>query len=99
MIQRPAADQWATADRREVYDTLDRMLTPTAAGGRNWWASMGQDVTKGRPTEIDYMKGYVVAQRRERGVPTSVSAATVDIVRAVNARHAQAGAAEQSVLC
>src|SRR5207245_9736109 len=67
------AEQWAAADRREVYDALDRMLTPTSAGGRNWRSSMGQDVTKGRPTEIDSMHGYVVAQGRERGVPTPVS--------------------------
>jgi 2-dehydropantoate 2-reductase len=79
------AEQWAAADRRDVYDTLDRMLTPTSAGGRNWRSSMGQDVTKGRPTEIDYMNGYVVAQGRERKVPTPVSAATVDIVREVDA--------------
>src|SRR5207245_4991391 len=79
------AEQWAAADRREVYDALDRMLTPTSAGGRNWRSSMGQDVTKGRPTEIDYMNGYVVAQGRERGVPTPVSNATVDIVREVDA--------------
>ena len=79
------AEQWAAADRRDVYDTLDRMLTPTSVGGRNWRSSMGQDVTKGRPTEIDYMNGYVVAQGRERGVPTPVSAATVDIVREVDA--------------
>ena len=79
------AEQWSAADRRDVYDTLDRMLTPTSAGGRNWRSSMGQDVTKGRPTEIDYMNGYVVAQGRERGVPTPVSAATVDIVREVDA--------------
>src|SRR5882724_10651992 len=79
------AEQWAAADRREVYDALDRMLTPTSAGGRNWRSSMGQDVTKGRPTEIDYMNGYVVAQGRERGVPTPVSVATVDIVREVDA--------------
>ena len=78
-------DQWAGADRRDVYDTLDRMLTPTSAGGRNWRSSMGQDVTKGRPTEIDYMNGYVVAQGRERSVPTPVSAATVEIVREVDA--------------
>src|SRR5262249_38108574 len=81
----PTAEQWAAADRHDVYDTLDRMLTPTSAGGRNWRSSMGQDVTKGRATEIDYMNGYVVAQGRERGVPTPVSAATVDIVREVDA--------------
>jgi 2-dehydropantoate 2-reductase len=79
------AEQWAAADKREVYDALDRQLTPTSGGGRNWRASMGQDVTKGRPTEIDYMNGHVVAQGRERGVPTPVSAATVEIVREIDA--------------
>src|SRR5258708_20031667 len=76
----PTAEQWAAADRREVYDTLDRMLTPTSAGGRNWRASMGQDVTKGRPTEIDYMNGPVVAQGRQRGVPPPAPAAPADVV-------------------
>jgi 2-dehydropantoate 2-reductase len=79
------AEQWAAADRRDVWDSLDRMLTPTSAGGRNWRASMGQDVTKGRPTEIDYMNGHIVRQGREVGVPTPVSAATVEIVREVDA--------------
>src|SRR2546422_1038633 len=65
-----AAEQWAAADRRDVYESLDRLLTPTSAGGRNWRSSMGQDVTKGRPTEIDYMNGHVVRQGREAGVPT-----------------------------
>ena len=41
------AEQWAAADRRDVYESLDRMLTPTTASGRNWRSSMGQDVTKG----------------------------------------------------
>ena len=61
------------------------MLTPTSASGRNWRSSMGQDVTKGRPTEVDYMNGHVVAQGRERSVPTPVSTATVDVVREIDA--------------
>ena len=79
------AEQWAAADRRDVYESLDKQLTPTGTGGRNWRASMGQDVTKGRPTEIDYMNGHVVAKGREVGVPTPVSAATVEMVREVDA--------------
>jgi len=79
------AEQWAAADRRDVYEALDKQLTPTGTGGRNWRASMGQDVTKGRPTEIDYMNGHVVARGREVGVPTPVSAATVEMVREVDA--------------
>ena len=85
------AEQWADAGRRETYETLDRMLTPTASGsGRSWRASMAQDMTKGRPTEIDYMNGYVVAQGRERGVPTPVSAAIVNTVHEVEAGTRQA---------
>jgi 2-dehydropantoate 2-reductase len=79
------AEQWAAAERRDVYETLDKQLTPTGTSGRNWRASMGQDVTKGRPTEIDYMNGHVVAKGREVGVPTPVSAATVEMVREVDA--------------
>jgi 2-dehydropantoate 2-reductase len=84
-INGAAAEQWADAHRRETYDALDRMLTPTSGGGRNWRASMAQDVAKGRPTEIDYMNGYVVAQGREKGIPTPVSAATVETVREIDA--------------
>ena len=76
-------EQWADANRRETYDTLDRMLTPTSAGGRNWKASMAQDVIKGRKTEIDYMNGHVVTKGRERGIPTPVSTVVVDVMHEV----------------
>jgi 2-dehydropantoate 2-reductase len=79
-----AAEQWAAADRRETWEALDTMLTPTATSPRNWRASMAQDVTKGRQTEIDYMNGHVVAQGREKGVPTPVSAAVVEVVREID---------------
>src|SRR5205809_3932264 len=72
------AEQWADAGRRETWQALDEMLTPKSASGRNWKASMAQDVAKGRPTEIDAMNGFVVAQGRERGVPTPVSSAVVE---------------------
>jgi 2-dehydropantoate 2-reductase len=59
------------------------MLTPVAAEARNWRASMAQDVTKGRLTEIDHMNGHVVAEGRRRGLPTPVSAAVVEMVHDV----------------
>ena len=77
------AERWADAGRRETYQALDEMLTPKSASTRNWKASMAQDVTKGRPTEIDYMNGHVVAQGRAKGVPTPVSAAVVDVMHEV----------------
>lgn len=78
------AEQWADADRRETWLALDDMLRPKTASGRNWKASMAQDVAKGRPTEIDYMNGFVVERGREVGVPTPVSAAVVETVREID---------------
>jgi 2-dehydropantoate 2-reductase len=77
------AEQWADADRREVYESLDTLLTPGAASPRNWRASMAQDVAKGRLTEIDHMNGHVTAQAREHGVPTPVSTAVIDVMHEV----------------
>jgi 2-dehydropantoate 2-reductase len=86
-INGAAAEQWADAGRRETYDTLDRMLTPQSASARNWRASMAQDVAKGRPTEIDYMNGHVVARGREHGVATPVSTAVVGMMHEIERRE------------
>src|SRR5215470_4670453 len=77
------AERWAASTNRETWQALDTMLTPKSAGGRNWKASMAQDVHKGRPTEIDYMNGHVVAKGKEKGVPTPISAATVEVMHEV----------------
>lgn len=78
-----AGEQWADADRRETYEALDMMLAPASRTRRSWRASTAQDVVKGPRTEIDYMNGYVVPQGRERGVPTPVSTAVVEIMHEV----------------
>jgi len=84
-------EEWAAADKRERYEELDRMLTPTSSGGRSWRASMAQDVAKGRPTEIDEMNGHIVRKGAERGVPTPVSESVVQTVREVESGARKAG--------
>ena len=79
------ADRWADAAKADVYREIDASMAGKSSGGRNWRASMAQDVIKGRRTEIDYMNGYVVDKGREKGVPTPVSSAVVDIVREIDA--------------
>ena len=79
------AEQWAQAGRPDVYAELDAMLKPKKGAGRNWRASMAQDVIKGRRSEIDFMNGRVVDKGRELGVPTPVSAAVVEIMREIDA--------------
>jgi 2-dehydropantoate 2-reductase len=86
-----AAD-WAAADTREGWNKLDAMLTPTGTSSRNWRASMAQDVHKGRPTEIDYMNGHVLAQGRAKSVPTPVTAATIEMVHQIERGEAQQAA-------
>jgi len=79
------AEQWAQAGRPDVYAELDAMLKPKEGAGRNWRASMAQDVIKGRRSEIDFMNGRVVDKGHELGVPTPVSAAVVALMREVDA--------------
>jgi 2-dehydropantoate 2-reductase len=86
------AERWAGADQPETWQALDAMLTPSAAGGRNWRASMAQDVAKGRPTEIDEMNGFVVAQGRACGVATPVSCAVVETVHEIERGERQPAA-------
>ncbi len=78
------AERWAAAEPA-TYRELDALLASKGTGGRNWRASMAQDVAKGRRTEIDYMNGHVVDEGRKAGVPTPVSGAVVDLVREIDA--------------
>ena len=50
---------------------------------------MAQDVAKGRPTEIDYMNGHVLAQGRAKGVPTPVTAATIEMIHEIESGKAK----------
>ena len=77
------AEQWAEASRPPVFKDLDAMLTPGEGAGRNWRASMAQDVIKRRRTEIAYMNGHVVGKGKEAGIPTPVSAAVVGLVEEI----------------
>lgn len=49
-------------------------------------ASMRQDLIMGRPTEIDFMNGAVVALGRRYGIDCPVNAALVAIIKAMEAR-------------
>ncbi|MBI4306714.1 MAG: hypothetical protein HY678_10390 [Chloroflexi bacterium] len=80
-----AAETWAQADRGDVFEELNAMLTPKESLGRNWRASMAQDVIKGRRSEIDHMNGFVARKAREAGVPAPVSEATVNMMHRIDA--------------
>jgi 2-dehydropantoate 2-reductase len=77
-----SAETYANADDGEVFEELDAKFQPSG-GGADWKSSMGQDMEKGRRTEIEFMNGYIVDEGRRVGVPTPVNAAIVQVVQEV----------------
>ena len=64
------------------YD--DHRLAEVAnAGGGEHRPSMGQDMVKGRRTEIEFLNGLIVRKGEEVGLATPANAALVDIVKRV----------------
>ena len=81
-IRGVSAETYANADDGEVFEELDAKFQPSG-GGADWKSSMGQDVEKGRRTEIEFMNGYIADEGRRVGVPTPVNAAIVQVVQEV----------------
>jgi 2-dehydropantoate 2-reductase len=70
----------ATATRE--YDA-HRLEEVNKAGGGEHRPSMGQDMIKGRRTEIDFINGFIVREGEQIGLPTQANAALTDIVKRV----------------
>lgn len=81
---------WADSDRGDVYEELDGVLAQKA-GGDNWRPSMGQDVVKGRPTEINQMNGYVAERASDAGVDAPVNRSIAEAIRAIDAGKLKPG--------
>jgi 2-dehydropantoate 2-reductase len=64
------------------YDAL-RLAEANKPGGGAHRPSMGQDMVKGRRTEIDFINGFIVDKGQEAGVATPANAALTDIVKRV----------------
>jgi 2-dehydropantoate 2-reductase len=79
------AETYANADNGEVYEELDAKFMPSGGSGPDWKSSMGQDVAKGRHTEVEFMNGYISEQGRIAGVPTPINDAIVQVVSEIDA--------------
>ena len=62
----------------------------TAAGQR---PSMGQDMEKGRRTEIEFLNGFVVREGEKVGIPCRANAVLTDIVKRVERGELKPGSA------
>ena len=94
-IRGVSAETYAKADDGEVFEELDAKFQPSG-GGADWKSSMGQDVEKGRRTEIEFMNGFIVDEGRRVGVPTPINAAIVQVVQEVQSGERAPGAEERA---
>jgi 2-dehydropantoate 2-reductase len=68
----------------EATRTVDEhRLAEAAKGGGEHRPSMGQDMMKGRRTEIEFLNGFVAEKGEEIGLRTPANAALTDIVKRV----------------
>jgi 2-dehydropantoate 2-reductase len=91
-IYEAPAQQWlagATDDnvRRELEAAMQRSAERRSETMR---PSMGQDIQKGRRTEVDFINGLVAEKGAELGIPTPVNLAMVDAVKRVEHGKVQA---------
>jgi 2-dehydropantoate 2-reductase len=72
----------AAVDGVSFEEDFVRSIADVFGASRNV-ASMRQDLIKGKPTEIDFMNGAVVALGQQHGIDCPVNAALVAIVKAM----------------
>ena len=70
------------AKARALYDE-HRIGEVKNAGGGEHRPSMGQDIVKGRRTEIEFLNGFIVGKGKEVGIATPANAALTEIVKRV----------------
>jgi 2-dehydropantoate 2-reductase len=72
-------------DPAALYEVESQILAALQSNTRSELArpSMGQDMLKGRRTEIDYINGIIAAKGQEVGVPAPTHAKLVEVVKEV----------------
>jgi 2-dehydropantoate 2-reductase len=70
------------AEAGKLFDER-RLVEVDRLSGAEHRPSMGQDVVKGRRTEIDLINGFIVSKSEEVGIRTPANRALTDIVRRV----------------
>lgn len=74
------------AEGRGIEAMHERLCEKASQSGTGGVPSFGQDVLKGRRTEIDFLNGYVNEKGKELGVPTPFNKRIVEIVHDLGIR-------------
>ena len=84
-------EEWVAAADGDA-NTLQRIESHKISAAKERapgsYPSMGQDMKKGRPTEIDYLNGLVVEKGQIHGIPTPANAGIVAAVHKVESGQA-----------
>src|SRR5205085_9629541 len=67
-------------ERKAQRGRDEHRLAVASSGGGGHRPSTGQDLVKGRRTEIPYINGFVAKKGEEIGIPTPTNAILTDIV-------------------
>ena len=81
---------WADADKPKIYEEVDGMIAQRSQGP-NRRPSMGQDVLKGRASEIRQMNGFVLDNARKLGIAVPATEAIVAAMLAIDAGEVKPG--------
>jgi len=77
VLMRGIVEELVTVGQRDgvplEFDVVLKQVMDLAAGFPTAISSTGQDIAKGRPTEIDDLNGFVVRRGRALGVPTPLN--------------------------
>lgn len=80
------AEDWITASEGngETREMIEQQMVDEIEGRSEAnRPSMGQDISKGRRTEIDAINGYIAARGKEVGIDTPAHSKLVEVVREV----------------
>ncbi|MEI9937407.1 MAG: ketopantoate reductase C-terminal domain-containing protein [Pseudomonadota bacterium] len=89
MLVEPVPPGWCGRSVPSV--AYDGWLTKVVAAYVDQKASMLQDIERQRPTEIDFINGYVVDLGRQFGISTPANAGIVETIRAISRGQAAPG--------
>lgn len=70
-----------------IPDNISDIVLALAGTMPEQYSSTAQDLARGKPTEIDYLNGYVVRKGAERGISTPVNLALQVMVKACEAHR------------
>jgi len=76
------ADLWERSTETH-NDAIEQVMLERGKDNRKHYSSLFHDIFKGRPTEIDWLNGYVIRRGKDVGIPTPANEVVYRLVKEV----------------